>query len=123
VTRALRGLGRILRLVGACVAFASLLLAGCKRGDAVAELEKADGKVSRDFAKSVGSWEAAATGAEFRIGDGVRSGTASHALLRLFDQSSLGLEPNTLIRFRARGSTSRWGRRRWKLPARRSSSS
>jgi len=78
----------------------SLLLFGCKHGDAIAELEKATGAVSRDHAKSVGSWEAAAPGAEFRLGDGVRSGASSRALLRLFDGSSVDLEPSSVIRFR-----------------------
>jgi MoaA/NifB/PqqE/SkfB family radical SAM enzyme len=50
------------------------LVVGCRKGDAIATLERTHGAVSRDFAKGVGSWEAAATGAQFRLGDGVRSG-------------------------------------------------
>jgi hypothetical protein len=79
-----------------------VLFAGCRRGDAIAKLERTEGAVSRDFAKSVGTWEEAATGAEFRLGDGVRSGASSHAVLRLFDDSKLGLDASTVLRFRDR---------------------
>jgi hypothetical protein len=90
----------VARLLGACLAFVALLLMGCQRGDVVAELEKVQGAVSRDLARSVGNWEAASAGADFRVGDGVRSGPASRALLRLFDRSALELEPKTVLRFR-----------------------
>lgn len=92
----------VARLLVVCAALAVLLLAGCKRDDALAKLEKADGAISRDHAKSVGAWEAASPGAELRLGDGVRSGPAARALLRLFDGSALALEPKTVIRFRDR---------------------
>lgn len=85
-----------------CVALAALALAGCRKGDAIAELEKAQGTVQRDHQKSVGRWEAASPGAEFRLGDGAKSGASSRALLRLFDKSALDLEANTVIRFRDR---------------------
>jgi hypothetical protein len=79
-----------------------LLLAGCRKADAIAKLEHTHGVISRDFAKSVGNWEPASTGAEFRLGDGVRSGLASRAVLRLFDDSKLDLDPSTVLRFRDR---------------------
>jgi hypothetical protein len=75
------------------------LLTGCRQGEALATLDRAQGAVSRDFAKSAGSWEAAPPGAQFQLGDGVRSGAASRAVLRLFDESKLDLEANTVLRF------------------------
>jgi hypothetical protein len=96
---------RVVRLLGACLALASLLLVACRKGDAIAELEQVNGRVSRDHAKSTGNWEPAAPGAAFRVGDGVRSGPASRALLRLFDRSVLELEPNTVLRFRDKSTS------------------
>jgi hypothetical protein len=95
---------RIFRLLGAFFVLVALL-PGCRKGDAIAKLERTQGAVSRDFAKSVGSWEAAPTGAEFLLGDGVRSGAASRAVLRLFDDSKLDLEANTVLRFRDRAQS------------------
>jgi hypothetical protein len=92
----------ILRLLtlGALLA----VLTGCRNGDAIATLDRAHGAVARDFEKSVGTWETASPGSEFRIGDGVRSGASSSAVLRLFDQSKLDLHASTVLRFgRRRG--------------------
>lgn len=86
---------RLFAALGVLVA----LLAGCRKGDAIATLERTEGAVSRDFAKSVGKWEAAPGGAEFRLGDGVRSGASSRGMLRLFDESKLELHANTVLRF------------------------
>lgn len=86
---------RLLATLGVLVA----LLCGCRKGDAIATLHLTQGAVSRDFSKSVGSWEAAPLGAEFRLGDGVRSGVSSRAVLHLFDESKLDLHADTVIRF------------------------
>jgi hypothetical protein len=86
---------RLLTALGLLIA----LLIGCRKGDAIATLDRANGTISRDFAKTVGSWEGAPLGSEFRLGDGVRSGTASGARLRLFDDSKLELHASTVLRF------------------------
>jgi hypothetical protein len=83
----------------AALAVLVALLTGCRTGDAIATLHQANGAVSRDFAKSVGKWEGAPPGTEFRPGDGVRSGAASSAVLRLFDESKLDMQANTVLRF------------------------
>jgi hypothetical protein len=89
---------RLLAALGLLVA----LFTACRKADAIATLDRINGAVSRDFAKSVGSWETAPLGAQFRLGDGVRSGASSRALLRLFDESKLDLDANTVLRFRDR---------------------
>jgi hypothetical protein len=101
VTLPLRARALSLRLLAALGVLVALL-SGCRKGDAIATLDRATGAVSRDFAKSVGSWEAAPLGSEFRLGDGVRSGPSSGAVLRLFDESKLDLRANTVIRFGGR---------------------
>jgi len=79
-----------------------LALGACKKEDAgVATLLSAVGKVDRDHAKAVGSWESGATGAVFHFGDGVRTAAASRASLRLTEGSELSMDPKTLIRFLA----------------------
>ena len=92
------GIRRLLAALGVLVA----LLGGCRKGDAIATLDRPHGTISRDFAQSVGSWEAAPAGAEFRLGDGVRSAASSRAVLRLFDESKLDLHANTVLRFGGR---------------------
>jgi ferric-dicitrate binding protein FerR (iron transport regulator) len=72
---------------------------GCRRSDALAELTEQSGTVQRDHAKAVGTWEAAPVHAQFYVGDGVKSGQASRAILDLSDKSELVLEQNTQIRF------------------------
>ena len=81
--------------------------AGCQRSDdVVAKLERFDGSVERERVPQK-TWEKADRGATFTIGSAVRTGAASSALLALFDESQLSLEPNTLIRFlnKASGKT------------------
>jgi hypothetical protein len=83
----------------------SLILAGaaCKKAPiAVATLERFSGNVDRDHATQVGTFARAAAGAEFFVGDGVRTAARSNASLRLVDGSALALEPSTLVRFLSR---------------------
>lgn len=76
-----------------------VLLLSCSQSQPIAVLEKSAGKVERDFAKTAGTWEGAARGAKFELGDGVKTAVASTAVLVLFDESLLALDPGTLIRF------------------------
>jgi len=82
--------------------FATAILpacSGCQRSDVLAEIEEESGTVQRDYARKVGTWEAAPLRAKFFVGDGVKSGKASRAVLDLSDKSQLVLEQNTQIRF------------------------
>lgn len=85
--------------VGVCAAGLLTACSGCRRSDALAELAEQSGSVERDHAKSVGKWEAAPVHAQFYVGDGVKSGKSSRAVLDLSDKSELVLEQNTQIRF------------------------
>src|SRR5690606_28915072 len=51
-----------------------------------------------DHAEAVGRWEAAANGAELFMGDGLRTGTSSGALLRVTGAGALTLEEETTVR-------------------------
>jgi hypothetical protein len=86
---------------------ACLLLAACRNSSAIATLDSFTGKVDRDRAKSVGRWETAARQASFDVGDAVRTAERSKATMRLFDQSTLGLEQRTIVRFLDRPSGSK----------------
>lgn len=82
------------------------LLLGCTCGSeehaSIAELVEKRGDVDRDFARSVGAWEAAPRGASFAIGDGVRTGEGASAALALEGGARIEMDPSTEIRF-ARG--------------------
>jgi ferric-dicitrate binding protein FerR (iron transport regulator) len=96
------GLSRALGLVG--LAWVVLVLAGCRGGcrpdDVVAELSAARGGVERDTAAAVATWSAAEPGAEFRLGDGLRTGAGAEATLDLAGGSQVRVESETVIRFR-----------------------
>jgi ferric-dicitrate binding protein FerR (iron transport regulator) len=93
--------------------FAALVLAlitgcsGCGRSTAVATLTLAAGAIERDTKSALGKWGPAALHTEFFVGDGVRSGKSSRAVLTLSDSSRLNLDQNTVIRFRDRPSGSK----------------
>jgi ferric-dicitrate binding protein FerR (iron transport regulator) len=72
--------------------------------DSLAVLIAKTGRAERDSGASVGTWRTAEPTSEFFVGDGVRTGKESTALLALSDKSSLRLESNTLIRFLERPS-------------------
>ena len=79
-----------------------LLLSGCSRcssSRALAVLAEEHGTIERDTANAVGTWSAAKVSAEFFVGDGVRSGKTSTAVLTLSDESRLSLEESTVVRF------------------------
>jgi len=96
------------RVLGVVAVSLGLLLAGCKDElPPVAKLEAKSGKVDRDFADEVGVFQSADPGAEFAIGDGVRTAKSSSASLRLGDGSGLKLEEATLVRFLERPSGSK----------------
>lgn len=87
-----------------CLATLLLLLlvtAGCERCSTrpVAVLAGKTGQVERDFAASQDRWEIAQKGAEFSMGDAVRTGVGARAALHLDDGSTLALEEQTRIRF------------------------
>ena len=80
----------------------ALVLLGCHRAsDELAKLEGKHGTVDRDSAGKQGAWAAAAIGAGFQVGDGVRTARGATAQLRLSDASGLTLQEKTLLRFLA----------------------
>lgn len=85
------------------VLVASITFGGCdacKSDPALATLTELKGdNVRRDFDKEQGEWTPAKVGAEFRLGDGVRSDAPSTAALSLIDGSRLEMRPGTMIRF------------------------
>jgi len=91
-------LGRLMLLLWAALA---LLLPSCRCSDTdvIAQLVEMDGQVQRDWESRQEQWETTAVGAEFRMGDGVRSRDQSSAALRLTGDARLKLTPNTVVRF------------------------
>jgi len=96
-----RGSVRALLALLAVVLFA-LLISGCQRCQSQVPLAKLlgrSGEVRRDHARAENAWQPAAIGAEFGVGDAVKTELDSSAELRLDDGSVLRLEATTLVRF------------------------
>jgi hypothetical protein len=94
-------------LVFVWLTFVALTFSHCRRSTALARLESRQNVVDRDERAHVGSWKSADVGAQFFVGDGVRTQARSTAGLRLSDGSALRLDENTMLRFLERhpGST------------------
>lgn len=74
---------------------------------ALARLTEVRGDLAeRDFAASMNSWVGALPGAEFRLGDGLRTDAKTHAKLHFIDASQLDVQPGTLLRFMLGGDGS-----------------
>jgi hypothetical protein len=91
----------------AVVALLAFLLRGYFGGHGalvIARLIETRGSpVERDVAARQGSWSAAKPGAEFTLGDGMRTGEQATAKLQLADGSQLSVMPSTTLRFLAEG--------------------
>ena len=68
----------------------------------VARLVERSGTIERDHADRLRQWQNASVGAQFHVGDGVRSGDQSSARLALARQARLSLGPKSMVRFLAR---------------------
>lgn len=91
------GRARLWFLVAVALVF---LLSGCRsRERVVATLNGFSGQVQRDHVAAVGTWETAAVGEKFVIGEAVKTASKSTALLRIYDKAELSLEPSTVLRF------------------------
>lgn len=89
----------LLRALIVFVTCVSALLPACaKHEDVIATLDQFAGNVERSQGAKA-DWEAAKRGTSFIIGSAVRTRASSTATLRLFDDSTLSLDANTLIRF------------------------
>jgi hypothetical protein len=93
-----RGVGPILAALLCCLA----VLNGCQRCQgqtALATLLGKSGPVVRDEARQQNHWQVAKVGAEFQVGDAVRTEVGASADLALDDGSVLRLQAETLVRF------------------------
>ncbi len=79
------------------------LLVGCARcgEEPLALLESVRGEVWRDRAEEPGRWKRAEVEERFGLGDGLKTGTASEAVLALRGGGRLRVDPSTIVRFRA----------------------
>lgn len=80
---------------------ALLVFAACKRTAVVAEVTKPKGDVKRDTAASMTKWEAAPEGAKLALGDGVKTGASSVAVVKLTSGGTIAVSSNTTIRLLA----------------------
>jgi hypothetical protein len=71
----------------------------CSDVEVVAHLVELSGTIQRDWSDRLEQWQPAALGAEFAIGDAVRSGAESTAVLTLQGNAKLSLTPKTIVRF------------------------
>lgn len=76
----------------------AIALVACRSAH-LAEVVEQSGTVERDHADHVGRWWPSAPGERLRIGDGLRTGVAASAMLRLRSRARLQVEAETLIRF------------------------
>lgn len=72
---------------------------GCEEDDKVAELLEQNNSVMRDFGGQAGRWRKANRGDVFRIGDGLKTGKAAHARLRISPEGEMLVQSDTLVRF------------------------
>jgi hypothetical protein len=82
----------------ACLTVVATSCDACGSED-VAELRAIVGPVQRDYAMSEGTWQNAAAGNVFGVGDGLRTGTGARAELRLSPDGRLRVEADTVVRF------------------------
>lgn len=78
-----------------------LVLAACKRTQAIAEVTKPKGDVKRDTAREMTKWEPAPEGAKLSLGDGVKTGASSETLVKLTSGGTIVVSSNTTIRLLA----------------------
>lgn len=79
-----------------------MLLTGCQRCEPAVPLARLLGKsgdVQRDFRNAQNAWKPAPVGAEFTVGDAVKTEANGSAELALDDGSVLKLDAGTLVRF------------------------
>ena len=85
------------------LACAALVLVGCggcgRKPQVVAEVTKRDGDVERDTASTVKQWQPATDGAKLAMGDGVKTGPSSDAVVRVTGGGTIALQSNTTLRF------------------------
>lgn len=74
---------------------------GCGGTDVIATLERAQGVVEADTADAPVTFERAAQGLGFRLGDAVRTAVDARAELALAGGGTLRVEPRSLVRFSA----------------------
>jgi ferric-dicitrate binding protein FerR (iron transport regulator) len=92
------GLGLLASVLLVCLAFLSGCQS-CQRTGPLATLLGKSGEVVRDYQSTQNQWQAAPVGAEFAVGDAVRTQAKAAADLKLDDGSVLRLEADTLVRF------------------------
>lgn len=88
----------------------SIAVSGCDgcRSASIARLIETQGdSVHRDFSNERTQWEGADVGATFSLGDGLRTGENSTAMLSLLDGSRLSVKASTTIRFLVDGAGER----------------
>ena len=92
--------------VRACKAVLALLFVtcahactSCDQQSFIAELVAQENKVERDFAKTQNQWNTAKAGERFKLGDGLRTGTAGQATLKLGQNGRLLVKGDTIVRF------------------------
>jgi hypothetical protein len=81
------------------LALSAVALVACSRcGGSVAELLEKNGTVERNEVEST-AWGDAPVGQQFSIGEAVRTGASSTALLRVGARGGVRMQPNTVLRF------------------------
>ena len=83
----------------ALLALLMLLASGCRRDKHLAEVKKHQGDLTRDTASSLQKWQPAADGAKLSIGDGLKTGASSDAVVRLVGGGTIALSSDTTVRF------------------------
>jgi hypothetical protein len=78
-------------------------LTGCSRCSStpMATLTEKAGAIDRDFQASIEQWRSAELGADFELGDGVKTREAATGTITFDDGALLRLEPETTVRFLA----------------------
>lgn len=90
-------------VVGVVVALACLAACGGKKGNAIAELKKADGPIERQ--QGEGAWAGVKVGQLYYIGDAARTADAPAELQITGGGALITMQPHTVLRFGGKGSS------------------
>lgn len=89
---------RVIVTLVALLAAVSTGCSGCSK-DHIAELKKHKGDVTRDTSSSQQTWEPASDGTKLSLGDGLKTGPTSDAVVVLTSGGAIAVSSDTTIRF------------------------
>lgn len=94
-------------IVRALLLVLTLLACACggKKGNAIAEVTKAEGPIEREAAGASGTWTGAKVGTQYFLGDAARTADKSAELKIVGSGALILMQPTTILRFGGKGGS------------------